>query len=199
MLSRWRLLHRLVKPAVPPVYPRHFDVENHLGRCLALGVLQRLHTPSRWPYGPTRCRPSISRRLQVHPRRKLDPLRHCLLIKIIFLGTFAPYRDVTILGEITLLGEVAVRGKLGLGCHPWQIQSCHPCRPWRTHSPPQNFPPLPLLSLSTASCWCRCWSRWHCCPCCIHVAASIAMVSPTSSQWRCCLCCDGVAPPLSCW
>jgi hypothetical protein len=129
MLSRWHLLHRLVKPAVPPVYPRHFDVENHLGCCLALGISQKLHMPPRWPCGPTRCRPSISCRLLVHPRCKVDPLRHRLLSKITFLGTFVPYRDVTILGEITLLGEVAVWGKLGLGCHPWQIRSCHP---WQT-------------------------------------------------------------------
>jgi hypothetical protein len=53
---------------------------------------------------------------------------------------------------------------------------------------------LPLLSW-TALCWCHCWLRWRCCPHCIRITASIALVSLTLSQWRRCLCCNGVAPP----
>jgi hypothetical protein len=54
--------------------------------------------------------------------------------------------------------------------------SWQPCRPWRTHSPPQNFPPLPLC--------CRHW-RHHAGVVAGHagIVALVASTLPSALQW----------------
>ena len=193
-------MHRLVKPAVPLAYPRHFDVENHVGRCLALDVSQRLHTPPRWPCGPTRCRRAGCWSI---PGAK-STLRGIAFSKTIFLGLL-PFTGMSPFSVKSpswakvpsgaRLPSLANSKLPSLANSPsWQ-----PHRPWRTHSPPQNFSPLPLC----------CRHQQHMLVLSLVTLALLPPLHPRCRQHRNGIFdpvamallpfCDGVAPPLSRW